>query len=215
MVIKGLLILAQTAVLLWVMALIGCKTPLPPPPPLANSGSPEVDVLGSYLVQNSLRTTRHKPVVSKLTVPFVAWPSASFSEDCSKHLPVPTKDIPEDLIRDFCEKNSSTNRVLISGDLTNHVAALLVSDDALGSLFAFGMPVKPDGWDKFYHRYPEAGEMTHFSRVGFNKAGDMAMVYTHTTFHWLVGGSGRVVVFEKHDNRWVILPVFWAFSVDN
>ena len=140
MAMKGLLRLAQTAVLLWVMALIGCKTPLPPPPPLANSGSPEVDVLVSYLVQNSQRTTRHKPVVSKLTVPFVAWPSASFSEDCSKHLPVPTKDIPEDLIRDFCEKNSSTNRVLISGDLTNHVAALLVSDDALGSLFAFGMP---------------------------------------------------------------------------
>ena len=210
MAMKGLLRLAHTVVLFCVIALTGCKTPPPPQPPLANSGSPEIDVLVSYLVQMNQPTKRHKAVVPELTDPFVARRSASYRRDyAAELLSMTTAVVSEDLIRDFCEKNSSTNRILIPGDLTNHVAVLLFSGDELGRLFAGGMGAKPDGWDKFYRKFPGAAGITHFSRVGFNKAGDKAMVYAHTTLHWLAG-SGRVFVFEKRDDRWLILPVYWG-----
>ena len=172
-------------------------------------------MLVSYLIQKERPSKRDKALVPELTDPFVARRSVSWGRDyAAELLSMTTAKVPEDLIRDFCEKNSSTNKVFISSELTNHVAARLLSGDEWRSLFAGGMNTKPDGWDQFYRKYPDSGGITYFSRVGFNKGGDRAMVYAHAVYHRF-GGSGRVYVFEKRDDRWVILPIYWGPQIYN
>ncbi len=58
------------------------------------------------------------------------------------------------------------------------------------------------GWDAFYEKYPQANGIIEVSRVGFNSAGDEALVYVGNQHDYLAG-AGFLVWMEKVDRQWV------------
>lgn len=65
--------------------------------------------------------------------------------------------------------------------------------------------MKPDGWDRFYAKYPNSPKIITISRVGFNQRGDVAMVYVGEQRHWLAGG-GQICVLRKQKGKWMLTP---------
>ena len=133
------------------------------------------------------------------------------SELSSGMLPEPTKksllaeaskEIPKDLILDYCDKNSKPQ--LVWTNLPNKLRVIFITKDEQKSLFSSEPGHKPDGWDKFYTKYPKSPGIITISRVGFNKAGDMAMIYIGNQYHWLAGHGG-IQIFRKQNGKWVWL----------
>jgi hypothetical protein len=112
-------------------------------------------------------------------------------------------DIPEDLIKDFCDKNAKPQAVW--PELALHIKVELVSGAELNAIFSATRPQKPDGWDKFYAKYPKSPGVITISRVGFSRKGDRAMFYMGSQSHWLAG-SGRIHIFRKQHGKWVEEP---------
>ncbi len=59
-------------------------------------------------------------------------------------------------------------------------------------------------WTGFYAQFPGAQGILEFSRVGFSKDGNVAVVYAGNQQGGLAGG-GYNYVLEKHNHRWVIV----------
>ncbi len=59
------------------------------------------------------------------------------------------------------------------------------------------------GWERFYEIYPNSQGIATFSKVGFNRQGDQALVYYGNQEHWLAG-TGYFVLFEKKNGEWSI-----------
>jgi hypothetical protein len=75
-----------------------------------------------------------------------------------------------------------------------------VSAQETDSLFAQGA----GGWDRFRERYPDASGITSVSRVGFNHAYTLAMVYVGTQADDLAG-QGLILLLARTDDRWRVL----------
>jgi hypothetical protein len=58
-------------------------------------------------------------------------------------------------------------------------------------------------WQPFFERFPEASGVIYFSPVGFDAAGEQALVYT--AFYGDLGsGQGYYVLLAKRDGEWVV-----------
>lgn len=108
--------------------------------------------------------------------------------------------VPADLISDFCAKNAKPQPV--PPDWGKRLEVVLCSQKELEKIFAAGPGVKPDGWDKFYAKHHKSPGIITISRVGFNRRGDLAMVYFGHQVQWLAG-NGQIRIFRKQDGRWV------------
>ena len=60
-----------------------------------------------------------------------------------------------------------------------------------------------DGWRAFYDRYPDAHGIITLSRVGFNAAGDQALVYIGNQYAGL-GGEGIYFLLNRVGTAWVV-----------
>lgn len=116
-----------------------------------------------------------------------------------------SKEVPADLIRDFCAKNSQPHTVW--PDLRKHLNVMLISREEKKALFSKPLGEKPDGWDRFYAKYPKSPGIITISRVGFNRAGDVAMVYIGSQSHWLAG-RGQIYVLRKRGGAWEESPAY-------
>jgi hypothetical protein len=67
-----------------------------------------------------------------------------------------------------------------------------------------------DGWQSFYTKYPGAGGIMAFSRVGFNKRADRALLYSTISCGWLCG-TGYYHLLEKESGKWLVLKSFMAW----
>jgi hypothetical protein len=65
------------------------------------------------------------------------------------------------------------------------------------------------GWDAYYHRYPDSGGVIAVSAVGFNPDKTIAVVYMGHSCGMLCGG-GTFHVLEKIDGKWK--PLQWTGS---
>lgn len=115
-----------------------------------------------------------------------------------------SEEVPIDLIRDFCAKNSHSEKVW--PELRARLPVVLLRGSELDSFFAVDHNEKPDGWDRFYAKYPKSPGIITISRVGFNSRGDLAMFYIGSQRHWLAG-SGSIHVMRRQGNQWVEEPV--------
>jgi hypothetical protein len=67
----------------------------------------------------------------------------------------------------------------------------------------FDMIELGEDWKTFYRMYPRSNGYMRFSRVGFNRAGDEALVSTA----WMCGslcGEGRYVLLRKKNGQWKV-----------
>src|SRR5262249_31997876 len=60
-----------------------------------------------------------------------------------------------------------------------------------------------NGWDAFYAKYPDSAGCITFSRVGFNKKKDQALVYVDIG-RYVRNSEGSYMLFIKENGRWVL-----------
>jgi len=60
-----------------------------------------------------------------------------------------------------------------------------------------------DGWMIFRQRYPNAGPIISFSRIGFNRRRTQALLEVGVRAHWSVSG-GSLLLLQNTDDGWKI-----------
>jgi hypothetical protein len=94
----------------------------------------------------------------------------------------------------------------LSSSLNLKVSYTLLPEKELDRIFSNG----PAGWPKFYNKYPKSSGYVGFSRVGFSKAGDQAVVYVSHGCGGLCG-SGNYVLLVKTNNAWTVKQKMMAW----
>ena len=91
------------------------------------------------------------------------------------------------------------------GDLFKlRIRHVLVEDEELART------LKERRWKEFYEKYPDSGGFIGFSRVGFNRKMNQALVYFE---HWCGGvcGSGIYVLLERGEEGWKVTKMHRAW----
>ena len=60
-----------------------------------------------------------------------------------------------------------------------------------------------NGWEQFYRAYPESSGLITFSRVGFNRQHNQALVYLGIQSDYLAG-RGYLILLTKENDHWNI-----------
>jgi hypothetical protein len=63
------------------------------------------------------------------------------------------------------------------------------------------------GWDAFYRKYPKSTGLISLSRVGFNTAGNQAVVYVERDCG-LLCGTGTYYSLAKKDGKWAVVQEY-------
>ncbi len=80
------------------------------------------------------------------------------------------------------------------------VSYTLVSRESFNGFFQPTSDAR-DGWNAFYTKYPDASGYISFSRVGFNKKKDQALVYAGIA-RGVRNMEGSYMLFVKEHGRW-------------
>ena len=109
------------------------------------------------------------------------------------------KLVTGDLVRDFTAKNQTSHPITQQFPAGVHVT--LMSEGQEHELFADSAK---DGWKAFYEKYMGAAGITRLSRVGFNKTGDIAVLYLSNVRNW-EAGSGAYLLLQKTEGKWKVM----------
>jgi hypothetical protein len=107
-------------------------------------------------------------------------------------------EVDQPLLDDFQARNVQSEP--IEDRFTLKTQLVLISQDEVTGLFGQG----GGAWDEFYKKYPNSQGLMTLSKVGFNAAGDKALVYVGNQSHFLAG-AGFAVVLGKKNGVWTIL----------
>jgi hypothetical protein len=189
---------------IFLIILAGCEEQDRPPSGAAHSPQEEMNVIVSFLKRRYSSVPTDSPLVitDTFTVEFFGESYEEFTRSLTSQA---SNHVPSELIRDFCDKNTKSQAVW--HELGTRLHLILLSSVESDSFFSAHPDQKPDGWDRFYAKYPKSPGIITISRVGFNRKGDMAMLYVGSQSHWLAG-SGQIYVFRKQDGKWDEQPVF-------
>jgi len=195
----------RALLIMFMLAFAGCGSQ-PTEPAVRNApDAPEVDVVVSLLTHDYDNSVRRKtPLVVEATFSIAMLRLGdSHAKFAQSLLSRASDDVPADLIRDFCAKNAKPQKVW--PELGKRLPVILLSGEEVESLFSAGHEHKTNGWDRFYAKYPKSPGITTISRVGFNRRGDMAMVYVGWQADWLLGHGG-IRVLRKQGRKWTEAP---------
>jgi hypothetical protein len=115
------------------------------------------------------------------------------------------RDIGIDVISDFLEQNK--DRGALSRSIPTELPKSWLTDSEEAALFK---SKDHDGWKSFYAKYPGAGGIMAFSRVGFNEKRDRALVYSTIGCGWLCG-TGHYHLLKKEASKWVLIKNYMAW----
>jgi hypothetical protein len=181
----------------------GCHGQQTPPAATSSAPAPEIDVVASFLADQydyCIKSNTPLVIEDTFSIAMLKMGRESHEEFTRSLLSQASDEVPADLIRDFCAKNAKPQAVW--PDLAKRLTIVLLSRQEMETIFSARHAQKPDGWDKFYLKYPKSPGIITISRVGFNRRGDMAMVYVGAQSHWLAGG-GHIRILRKQDGKWV------------
>ena len=106
--------------------------------------------------------------------------------------------IQDETVADFRAKGKEP--VKLENLLCAKVPCILLSRDEMHAIFS----VSGDGWNSFYKKYPGAQGILSFSRIGFNKRRNQALVCVGNQASYKMG-AGHLVFLAKKDGAWVIV----------
>jgi hypothetical protein len=217
----------RTRVLLIValMAVWGCGTkpnvpspsPRPTPVPLADgpeeprelpasirakaiaTGDPELDPLVSYLKAHFAEEIKagKKLVIESRTDLHLVHLGSSYPEFVESLLKEASDMVPDQLIRDFGDKNRRTHPVW--PELTRLLPAELMGPDEGGAIFSEDADTN---WQNFYDAYPGSAGLITISRVGLSRDKTRALFYLGEV-RGSEDGHGQLHLLEKEGDEWV------------
>jgi hypothetical protein len=131
-------------------------------------------------------------------------------EDCAKNVREQVsrafvEDLEMNTLTDYLEHNK--DRGLLSKSIPTDLPKYWLSEADQEALFK---SKKHDGWKSFYAKYPGAGGIMAFSRVGFNEKRDQALLYSTISCGWLCG-TGHYFLLKKESGQWVLLKSHMAW----
>ncbi len=185
------------------LVVAGCQGQRTPPTAASSPDASELDVVVSFLTHRydyCIRSNTPLVIEDTFSIAMLRMGGESQEGFTRSLLSQATDEVPADLIRDFCTKNSKPQAVW--PDLSKRLAVVLLNRQEMKTIFSAGHGQKPDGWDRFYAKYPKSPGIVTISRVGFNRRGNMAMVYVGSQSHWLAGG-GHIRILRKQGDKWV------------
>lgn len=106
--------------------------------------------------------------------------------------------LDSNVLNDYLEHNKE--RGPLSKSIPTDLPKFWISDAEEQALFK---DKKHDGWKTFYAKYPGAGGIMAFSRVGFNETRDRALVYSTIGCGWLCG-TGHYHLLKKQSGKWIL-----------
>jgi hypothetical protein len=111
------------------------------------------------------------------------------------------KDETIDAYESVCKKEVGLNR-----ELNIPLKYEFVTEKVLKEIFPLGQQASDpvlDRWKVFYERYPRSAGYNSFSRIGFDKARQQALVYF---VNWCGShcGTGTYLLLEKKQNVWAV-----------
>jgi dsDNA-binding SOS-regulon protein len=123
----------------------------------------------------------------------------SFSEGLrqeAKHSDEPFREA----LDDFLKKNKADVQIVFPTNAPKSVE--LVSAATLKEIFAAKPDAKPNGWDIFYQRFPDADGLIRISRVGIDSKSTVAIIYLGQQSGYLAGRGG-ICVLRREGGKWV------------
>jgi len=190
-----------------VLLMAGCGKPQPPSVAAVASCPPELDAVAAFMRLNyGENASKNMPIVIEDTFSIAMLESSfgshkRFTEELAKYA---SADIPAELIRDFCDKNSGEEKVW--SDLGKWIPVVLLSRAEKEMLFLEEQKWRADGWERFYAKYPDSPGIITISRVGFSSSGDLAMLYVGCG-SGIRSGAGHIRVLRKRDGKWYELNI--------
>jgi hypothetical protein len=181
-------LLKKASIVLLVLNFMACSLFTPAATPTAADIEKEEDAVYSFFVGSNLGTI----VILQDASTNISSDDPQQSIDYIKSgLP----SVSKETLNNYLERNRQPSQ--LSPDMQIGVDYVLLSADELSTIMN-----QPNGWDAFYAKYSHGG-YTQFSRVGFNKTLDQAVVYVGSMAGPLMG-SGFYYLMEKKDGQWVI-----------
>jgi hypothetical protein len=110
----------------------------------------------------------------------------------------------DEALQDFLRKSSEGGRIRSFSKASKPV--VLLGPGKVKWLFRDN-----SGWKRFYHLYPQAEGIITFSRVGFDKTMNVAIVAAGRATNYL-GGGGRAFILRRVDGRWTKDDTVFAWT---
>ncbi|HPD14841.1 MAG TPA: hypothetical protein PLE19_07820 [Planctomycetota bacterium] len=187
-------------------------------PPAPDAIQPEEYAVYRVALSRWLQGGRAKLVVIRQDTRWSKRERKLFEKDDQKFVPAEESykaamTLPRDLREDFVLKNTKFPAKL-GWDLDLDVDYTFATAEQLASIF--GHPSErgetvDDQWNRFYAKYPESRGLLTVSRVGFNKAGDQALVEIGSHSGALAAG-GTLLLLAKEKGAWVVKKRFWLWA---
>jgi hypothetical protein len=109
-----------------------------------------------------------------------------------------TSALSQEAVQDYRIKNNESHQ--LKGGFSLKIKHVFVQREELEQF------LKEGRWEEFYKKYPVSGGFISFSRVGFNREKNEALVYFE---HWCGGlcGSGIYLQLKKGEQGWKVSKV--------
>ena len=173
------------------------------PPPLRaeaiSTGDPELDPLVSFLKASFAEEIKagKKLVIEERTDLHLVHLGSSYEEFVESLLKEASDAVPEEMIRDFGDKNRRSRAVW--PELTRLLPAHLMSPEEGGAIFS---EEADTNWRNFYEAYPDAAGLVTISRVGLSRDKTRALFYLGQV-RGSLDGHGQLHLLEKDGDQWV------------
>jgi hypothetical protein len=106
-----------------------------------------------------------------------------------------------DYFRTYNEKADTINNYF-----GNNIDVLILAKDTIDSIFF----EKNSSWEAFYNKYGQTQGLLSFSKIGFDKEHNQALLYYVNQSDWLEG-DGYFILFEKRNGKWLEEGSFMAW----
>jgi hypothetical protein len=117
----------------------------------------------------------------------------------------PLEDTPRltsDLVSDFKARNRESHA--LTNGFPAVVTVRLMTEEENRATFDGCVGGDACGWSVFYKRYSGVSGITTLSRVGFNEAHDIALLFLGNR-SGNIGGLGMYLLLARHEGRWEVI----------
>lgn len=183
--------LKRTLVFMPILFVLACSTLTPKPTPSAAEIEKEEEAIYAFFAGTS------SAVILENTSAGIGDPTP---QEMRQQLQDTFQNISDDTIKSFVERNAEP--VQLSAEMELGVDYVLLSEEELAEISS-----QPDWGEALAERYPGSYGYLIFSRVGFNRTLDQAVIYVGNVAGPLMG-SGDIFLMEKVNGEWVIKEQF-------
>lgn len=170
---------------------LACSTLTPKPAPSASEIEKEEEAIYAFFAGTS------SAVILENTSAGIGNPTP---QEMRRQLQDTFQNISGDTIESFVERNAEPGQ--LSAEMELGVDYVLLSEKELAEISS-----QPDWGETLAERYPGSYGYLIFSRVGFNRTLDQAVIYVGNVAGPLMG-SGDIFLMEKVNGEWVIKEQF-------